>query len=550
MPLIPTPLVDDIAEGRCLPFIGAGFSANAHLSDGGAMPTWSGLSEALALIGGIDNGEGPDVAEEYERRFGRVSLVDTVRRALHFDTVRPGLAHAGFAQLPFDTVYTTNFDLLLEDACLQVHRPFRSLVGELQLPFHAGLLATNIVKMHGDLRHEEHVVITRSDYDEFLSTYPVIATHLSAMLITRTGLFIGYSRNDPDFQQIVEVVRSRLGRFQRMSYMIQFDAAEDEIEALLDDQLHVISLNDAGGVDGKDAALAEFFSEIQRSIDKRAGKTLRHRRPDAFETVPAAALETVLDQPSGVRVLEGSSHMCFVMMPFGHEFDAVFHGAIVPAVLSVGLTAVRADSIAEPGPITEQIRVAIQNARLCVADMTGNNPNVMYEIGMAATMGKTVVLITQDLSTLPFDIASLRVIPYDPREIVRLSEALLPFLEGSLEEEKLEEGELLISQGANAAAISVLSVFLEQRLRQRAIENAPSSKEAEAIAQMALGDLFRELHAEDQLGQFLPDEVRKAIELRNATVHGVKEPSSEDARFMLAFVRRAVREPSSRSKAR
>jgi hypothetical protein len=42
------------------------------------------------------------------------------------------------SQLPFDTVYTTNFDLLLEQSYSAAGRPFRSLVGELQLPFHAG----------------------------------------------------------------------------------------------------------------------------------------------------------------------------------------------------------------------------------------------------------------------------------------------------------------------------------------------------------------------------------------------------------------------------
>ena len=281
MSIVPTPLLDDIAEGRCLPFIGAGFSANATLPGGETMPTWTGLTTSLAETGSIAGSGGPEVAEEYERLFGRVGLIDAIRRALHSDTVRPGRAHAGFAQLPFDTVYTTNFDLLLEDACQQVLRPFRSLVGELQLPFHAGLLATNIVKMHGDLRHEEHVVVTRSDYDEFLDTYPVVATHLSAMLITRTALFIGYSRTDPDFLQIVDVVRSRLSRFQRMSYMIQFDATEESVSSALDDQMHVISLpSDRPG--GRDAALAEFFGEVQSSIDKRAGMKLRRRRPDAF----------------------------------------------------------------------------------------------------------------------------------------------------------------------------------------------------------------------------------------------------------------------------
>lgn len=544
MSIVPRPLIDEIAEGRCLPFIGAGFSANARLPGGETMPTWAGLTKALADTGSIDDGEGPDVAEEYERHFGRVGLIDAVRRSLHSDTARPGRAHSAFAQLPFDTVYTTNFDLLLEDACSEVRRPFRSLVGELQLPFHAGLLATNIVKMHGDLRHEEHVVITRSDYEGFLTMYPVIATHLSAMLITRTALFVGYSRTDPDFQQIVQVVRSRLGRFQRMSYLLQFDAAPDEIDTALDDQIHVISLVPATA-GGRDGALADFFSEIQATIDKRAGATLRERRPDAFEAgVTAIALSNVLDQPSGVRVLEGSSHMCFVMMPFGREFDVVYYEGIAPVAAEAGLTPVRADEIVVGGMIVEQIRTAIQNSRLCVADVTGANPNVMYEVGIAQTMGKSVVLLCQVAETLPFDVASFRVITYEPGNMDQLSLTLRPFLLAALEEGKFDEAGRLVHLGMYAPAVSVLSVLLEQTLRRQVITEGLLVGPDE-VRRLGLGQLVRRLSETGKFSDVPSQDLQHAIELRNATVHGAKEPSRQDAEFMLELVRNIVRRPGS-----
>lgn len=532
--------MDEIAEGRCLPFIGAGFSANARLPDGDTMPTWDGLTQALADAGSLETGEGPHVAEQYERRFGRVGLIDAVRRSLHSDTARPGRAHSAFAQLPFDTVYTTNFDLLLEDACSEVRRPFRSLVGEPQLPFHAGPLATNIVKMHGDLRHEEHVVITRGDYEAFLATYPVIATHLSAMLITRTALFVGYSRTDPDFRQIIEVVRSRLGRFQRMSYLLQFDVALDEINTALDDQVHIISLSSAGSK-GRDGALAEFFMEIQASLDKRVGAQLRDRRPDAFDPdVTAVALSTVLDRPSGVRVLEGSSHMCFVMMPFGGEFDVVYYEAIGPAANEAGLTPVRADEVTATGLIAEQIRTAIQNARLCIADVTGANPNVMYEVGMAQSMGKSVVLIAQDIEGLPFDVASWRVIPYQPGEVTQLMSMLRPFLLATLEEGKLDEANQLLQLGMYAPAVSVLSVLLEQLLRRQATAAGLSTGPRD-VRRIALGQLVGLLREAGALDQTPIEDLQHAVEVRNATLHGAREPNRQDAEFMLELVRRVYR---------
>ena len=197
---IPFPLISDIAQGRCLPFVGAGFSKNALLPLNLTMPDWQELTTILARDANTPSGTAPtEVAQRYEQRFGRVQLIEAIREALHSERARPGKSHRAFVQLPFDTVYTTNFDLLLEDAYVEATRPFRSLVGELQLPFHAGQIASSIIKMHGDLRHEEHIVVTKNDYDTFMERYPVVATHLSAMLITRTPLFLGYSLSDPGF---------------------------------------------------------------------------------------------------------------------------------------------------------------------------------------------------------------------------------------------------------------------------------------------------------------------------------------------------------------
>ena len=244
MPIeIPYPLLSDIFEGRCLPFVGAGFSKNADLAPGLVMPDWNQLATELARHLPLDGRETPqEVAQRYERYFGRVQLIEAIRRSLHTDSARPGRAHRAFAKLPFDTIYTTNFDLLLEDAYQQEKRPFRSLVGEHQLPFHAGKTASSVVKMHGDLRHEENIVVTKKDYDEFMTKYPVVATHLSAMLITRTPLYIGYSLSDPDFLHIQEVVRSRLGEFERMSYVLVFDSSDLARQEAFSRHVHLISL--------------------------------------------------------------------------------------------------------------------------------------------------------------------------------------------------------------------------------------------------------------------------------------------------------------------
>jgi hypothetical protein len=338
---------------------------------GKAMPAWPELTAHLASLGRLSvDPSGPVVASEFEKRFGRVQLIEAIRKALHTGTAEPGNAHRAFAELPFDTIYTTNFDLLLEDAFTAIKRPFRSLVGELQMPFHGGPLTTSIVKMHGDLRHEEHVIVTREDYERYVDTYPVIATHLSALLITKTALFVGYSLSDPDFNHVRQVVRSRLGKFERMAYVLEFKAPDELATDRLSENLHLITLRAEPG-QSRDTLLAEFFREVQVSIDVREAERFRASRPEVFEEVPIATLDATSRSTDASPLLTSSSNLCFVMMPFRPQTDELYRSLIKPAIERHGRVALRADEIFAPGSITEQIRVAIQQSRVCVADVSG-----------------------------------------------------------------------------------------------------------------------------------------------------------------------------------
>jgi hypothetical protein len=534
---IPRPLLDDIEAGKCLPFVGAGFSLNARLPRERIMPAWPELTAHLSSIGRLDPGTGgPAVAFEFERRFGRVQLIEAIRKALHTGVAEPGEAHIAFASLPFDTIYTTNFDLLLEDAFAAVKRPFRSIVGELQMPFHGGPLATSIVKMHGDLRHEEHIVVTSEDYEKYLATYPVIATHLSALLITRTALFIGYGLLDPDFQHIRKVVRSRLGKFERMAYVIEFrDSNEASIDRLADN-LHMITLRAAPG-ESKDQILAGFFSEAQMSIDVREAQRLRAARPEVFEDLPRATLAATSRSSDASALLTSSSNLCFVMMAFRPETGQLYRSLIRPAVERFGLTSLRADEIAAPGSITEQIRVAIQQSRLCVADVSGRNPNVLYEVGIAHTLGKPTVLLTQSLDDVPFDLRVIRHIQYrlDALEAARAS--LESSIQHILGEDRLDEAERLLLAGMYRAAVAILGILLEHNLRRLLERCAVPSMRGSPQTHLGLAQSLRILRDAGlvEASDYLL--LTEAIRVRNKAVHALDEPSAAEARLVLEAVR-------------
>ena len=100
-------------------------------------------------------------------------------------------------------------------------------------------------------------------------------------------------------------------------------------------------------------------------------------------------------------------------MPFGAELDAVYEFVIKPALDDAGFKAVhRADESANQQLIMRDVIASINQAQLIIADVTGGNPNVLYELGVAHALNRPVIMMTQSIEELPFDLASYRVIKY------------------------------------------------------------------------------------------------------------------------------------------
>jgi len=539
---IPHPLLDDISQGRCLPVTGAGFSLNAKMPEGFQLPDWATLGRELAKRAGAVHVTPQEAAALFERQFGRVQLIETIRQALRVDEIESDEVHRSFAGLPFDTVYTTNFDLLLEGAYSSIRRPYRSLVGELQLPFHGGSQMTSIVKMHGDLRHEEHVIVTAGDYAEYIKNYPVIATHLSAMLITRTALYIGYSLTDPDFLQIRDVVRARLGKFERMGYMVQFNVGQSREEELLKQKLHIINLRSSRSRTRAEALL-EFFRTIQEHVDSQQAHRMRSLRPDVFDRIGSTMLTKTISSTDSGALLSSQSDLCFVLLPFRPEFDEVYRDLIVPAARSVWLKPLRADDIYAPGQVIEQIRVAIQQARLCVADITGANPNVLYEMGIAHTLGKPTIVLAKSIDDVPFDLRSTRVIIYGRKAAVPAREQLQRAFAEVLGEKQLAEAKQLLTEGRYRAAVAIASVFLEHSLRKlmlRNLKDVSDVLQGRDAVRVGLASMLKALRKAGIVQERDSAAMKPWVALRNRAVHALEEPSRLQAQQFIEAVDKFV----------
>jgi hypothetical protein len=106
---------------------------------------------------------------------------------------------------------------------------------------------------------------------------------------------------------------------------------------------------------------------------------------------------------------------CFVAMPFSSAFDEVYETireAIEGPELS--LTCSRADELEGGGHIIEDILREIAESEIVIADLTGRNPNVFYELGIAQMVKNVekVILLSQDVESVPFDVRVFRCIIY------------------------------------------------------------------------------------------------------------------------------------------
>jgi hypothetical protein len=105
---------------------------------------------------------------------------------------------------------------------------------------------------------------------------------------------------------------------------------------------------------------------------------------------------------------------CFVIMPFKKQqlLQQVYEISIAPAVQDAGFTCTRSDKIPKAGLVLEDILKATYHADVVIADITGSNANVMYELGLAHGFAKPVVMLSQDMAKAPFDLRNYRIIPY------------------------------------------------------------------------------------------------------------------------------------------
>lgn len=111
------------------------------------------------------------------------------------------------------------------------------------------------------------------------------------------------------------------------------------------------------------------------------------------------------------RVDQAIVNRAFVLMPFSEPWSNRIYRVISEVFREMGLSVARADELTGMD-VLEDIWYGILSAQYVIADLTARNPNVFYELGLAHVVGKRVIMITQSVGDVPFDVRRFRFIEY------------------------------------------------------------------------------------------------------------------------------------------
>ena len=207
------------SSNRASVMVGSGFSRNSVPigPQVTALPTWEEVTNQLHQeLYPQENDTGyPNqlrTAQEYEAGFGRGALHQALRRLVRHEEHRPGRMHQRLLQLPWQDIFTTNWDTLLErtpsEASEAVQRHYSIINSVDEIPM---AIRPRIVKLHGSFPAQFPLVVTEEDYRTYPTRFAPFVNTVQQAMMESIFLLIGFSSDDPNFLEWSGWVRDNLG---------------------------------------------------------------------------------------------------------------------------------------------------------------------------------------------------------------------------------------------------------------------------------------------------------------------------------------------------
>ena len=206
--------------------VGAGFSKNASEDFPDGKELIEKLYEKLSPDQPLpESAAFPKIAQEYEDKFGKADLEKIITESIP-DRIEPSSLHKKILELPWQNIFTTNYDTLLERASEESSEYRHSIIRvEKKFPFSK---SPRIIKLHGCLSSNSTLIITKKDYEEYINNpdHPFTIA-MKYCLMTNILCLVGFSVEDPNFLNWRGWVLNNLKKYALNIYLITTDSISE-----------------------------------------------------------------------------------------------------------------------------------------------------------------------------------------------------------------------------------------------------------------------------------------------------------------------------------
>ena len=212
-------LAEELEKGKLIVFVGAGVSKNSGL------PDWKELIKDYAEYRGIKKFTSKEyltIPEEVFERYGSLKYYEIAEKRFS-GKYFPNSIHRILKEMDLTYIITTNYDTLIEDEI----KNLQVVSKDEDLPYTSS--NKMLIKMHGDFKNK-NIVLKKSDYDNYEKNFQLISTLIKGLFTTNTILFIGYSYNDTNVQQIMNWIKEILKEEIRKAFLVEFTEKDDKEE--------------------------------------------------------------------------------------------------------------------------------------------------------------------------------------------------------------------------------------------------------------------------------------------------------------------------------
>ncbi len=280
-------IVKSLKEGSASVFVGAGFSLNgkpANETITESMPLWGDLLDYFCELLGMKDSkkDGQDnkkclkylnalsIAQDVADTYGRSELDSIIQEKMKDESFEPSDVHKLLLELPWNDIFTTNYDTLLERASkLVVNRRYNVIYNEQDLIVRSKSFMPRIIKLHGSFPSYRPFIITQEDYRTYPQKHAPFVNTVQQSLLENTFCLIGFSGDDPNFQKWIGWIHDNLGlENSPRIYLIVHERPDDILYKRLNSRkIDVVDLSSVYKTDG--LHVVDYYKNFLEDLNKR-----------------------------------------------------------------------------------------------------------------------------------------------------------------------------------------------------------------------------------------------------------------------------------------